>query len=144
MVSRVPRDLHLDVLLLLRVQELLIEIAALGLALEVCHQRGGDLGVGLLEGETFAYAGGDALATGGEIFFERLGVARELTAQVFDLFAQIARGAFFSGSACLVLAQALLAQLHGRERAAESLEVRAQVRAARPLGRVGLGARRFG
>ncbi len=50
-----------------------------------------DVAEGLLEVEAFARARRDLLAAGGEVLFERLGVARELRAELVDLAAQIAR-----------------------------------------------------
>lgn len=74
-----------------RVHELGEEIAALGLALEVLEQVRADITEAALEADGVSGALRDFLAAGGEIFFERLGVPRELGPELLDLPAQVFR-----------------------------------------------------
>jgi hypothetical protein len=63
-----------------RGDELLQEIARLGLRFEVVEQQRGYFAERLLVGDAFARALGDLFPTAGQILFEGLGVARELGA----------------------------------------------------------------
>src|SRR5690606_24765836 len=78
--------------------ELIEQVATLGLAAQVAHDEVGGLLEGFFVAEAVAGALGDLLAAGGEVFLEGLGVAGELGAELLDLGAQVFGGGVAGGA----------------------------------------------
>src|SRR5258708_4434744 len=77
------RALALGRLAVHRGDQILQEIAHLGLALQMIEEERRDLRERLLEAEAFAGPSGDLLAALREIFVERFCVARQLRSELF-------------------------------------------------------------
>ena len=127
-----------------RGHEILDEIARLGLRLEVIQEERRRVAEGLLEVDALARAGCHLLAAGGEVFLERLGVARELRAQLVDLTTEILRLRVLHAGLCLTLGERLAARIEERSRSARALEDRTKRggRSALLRGLIGLRPRR--
>src|SRR5207249_3207534 len=98
------------------------EIARLGLQLQVRQQKRRYLAERFFVGEPLTRARGDLFATAREILLERLGVARELRAQLLDLAPQVARVRILDRRFVLSLHELLTLRLEQRLRRPRALE----------------------
>src|SRR5579872_3152808 len=105
-----------------RRDELLKQVARLGLRLQMVEQERRDFAEGLLVGQPVARAGRDLLAPRRQVFLERLCVARELRAKLLDLPPQIPRLRLLLGRLLLVLLELLSSRVDESRRGARPLE----------------------